>query len=105
MTIRSRAILRPAALIAACSLWLSAVATPMAAQQPAAARKAAAVPKVPPIEGGWPKSYTTSNGARRILYQPQVADWKDEKRRTLYAAVSYTPAASQMQIGSTFRFW
>ena len=96
MSLCSRAIRDHVAAVIACGLFLSPVATMVAAPQAAAAIKA---PR--PIDGGWPKSYVTPNGARVILYQPQIADWKDEKHLTLYAAVSYTPAGATTPVLGT----
>ena len=42
-----------------------------------------------PVDGGWPRAYSTPAGAQLILYQPQVASWPDQKRMTMYSAVSY----------------
>ena len=52
-------------------------ATPKAA---AGAPKAAAVaPKAAapavPVDGGWPRAYSTPSGGRIVVYQPQVASW------------------------------
>jgi hypothetical protein len=44
-----------------------------------------------PIDGGWPRSYTTGSGASMVIYQPQVSTWASQKLMTAYAAVSYTP--------------
>src|SRR6267142_1184388 len=96
MSVCSHAIRHHVARVIACGLILSPVATMVAAPKAAAAIKA---PR--PIDGGWPKSYVTPNGARVILYQPQIADWKDEKRLTLYAAVSYTSAGAAKPVLGT----
>ncbi len=29
---------------------------------------------------GWPRRYDLSEGATAVLYQPQIADWDDQKR-------------------------
>ena len=47
---------------------------------PFAGRAAAAAAAVVPVDGGWPRAYTTGSGARLVLYEPQVASWADEKR-------------------------
>ena len=41
------------------------------------------------VDGGWPRGYTSANGARIVLYQPQIGSWPDQKQMTLYVAVSY----------------
>ena len=69
------------------------------AQTPAASRRAkprhargapSRQPRVP-IDGGWPRSYTTNSGAALVIYQPQIATWDKQKLMTAYAAASYTP--------------
>jgi hypothetical protein len=62
-------------------------ATPAPPPQAAAAPKAAAAP--PPVDGGWPRAYTTPSGGHIIVYQPQVATWAEQKRIVAYAAVSF----------------
>jgi hypothetical protein len=42
-----------------------------------------------PVDLGWPRAYVTPAGANLLLYQPQVASWPDQKRVTMYSAVSY----------------
>ena len=48
--------------------------------------------------------YTTASGARLVFYEPQVADWADQKKIVMYAAVSYagrdqqTPALGTLRI-------
>src|SRR6185436_18340071 len=44
----------------------------------------------------WPRRYTAPDGAQLVVYQPQVADWVDQKRLTLHAAVGYTAAGQTM---------
>ena len=65
-------------------------------QQPAkaAAAKTSPVAATQPIDGGWPRAYTTASGAQLLLYQPQIASWVDQKHITGYAAVSYTAKAA-----------
>jgi hypothetical protein len=69
---------------------------------PAAAKTATSSPVASrPIDGGWPRAYTTNSGAALVLYQPQVSDWKDQKLMTAYAAASYTPpGASKPALGT-----
>ena len=45
-----------------------------------------------PADGGWPRAYVTTSGARLVLYEPQITSWLDQKRMAMYAAVSYTVA-------------
>ena len=52
-------------------------------------------------DGGWPRTYTGADGARVIMYEPQIASWEDQKLMTLHAAVSHTRAGSEMpQLGT-----
>src|SRR6185295_20160682 len=46
-------------------------ATPAPPPQAAAAPKTAAAP--PPVDGGWPRAYSTPSDGKVIVYQPQVA--------------------------------
>ncbi len=39
-------------------------------------------------DGGWPRAYQTSSGQRFMVYQPQVADWVNQRRMSAFAAVS-----------------
>jgi hypothetical protein len=64
-----------------------------APKQPATAATPASASAAQPADGGWPRSYKTASGGDIILYQPQVASWENQKRITLYAAVSYTAKA------------
>jgi hypothetical protein len=57
---------------------------------PLAGRAAAAAMAAVPVDGGWPRAYTTGSGARLVLYEPQVVSWADQKRIVMYAAASYT---------------
>jgi hypothetical protein len=45
--------------------------------------------QVPPVDGGWPRAYTTASGSRVVLYQPQIGLWPEQKHMTAGAAVSY----------------
>jgi hypothetical protein len=42
-------------------------------------------------DGGWPRAYTSPDGARVVVYEPQTASWEDYKTLTLHAAIGYTP--------------
>src|SRR5262249_4302836 len=55
------------------------------------ARAATAQRTAAPIDGGWPRFYTTPSGAQVVLYEPQVASWDDQKHIVMYSAVAYTP--------------
>jgi len=44
----------------------------------------------------WPRRYTAPDGAQLVVYEPQVADWVDQKVLTLHAAVGYTAAGQTM---------
>jgi hypothetical protein len=69
----------------------------LSAQQPAAAVTTA------PVDGGWPREYSTATGARVVLYEPQVESWQDQKHIVLYSAVSYLAAGSQKAILGTLK--
>jgi hypothetical protein len=58
-----------------------------AAASPAPAPAAAPTPAPP--DGGWPRGFTATSGAKIIVYQPQMASWEGQKHMVAYAAVSY----------------
>ncbi len=98
ITIRHRrsASFARVAVLTAVSLAASPAAPLVQAQsaaKPAAPQAAAAPPAsaTQVVDGGWPRAYTTNSGAAMVLYQPQVAGWKNQKVMTAYAAASYTP--------------
>jgi hypothetical protein len=41
-------------------------------------------------DGGWPRAYTTTSGARLVLYEPQIANWLNQQKMAMYAAVVYS---------------
>jgi hypothetical protein len=95
-----------AACLALCpSLSLAAAQAPAASGSPApkaAPPKAASpapspAPKAspPPIDGGWPRAYSTPSGGRILIYQPQVASWTGQKQMVAYAAVAYQMKSAQ----------
>jgi hypothetical protein len=95
--------LTPAAPLLAGPAPLQAAAAAPAATKPAAkavpAKAATAAPA--PVDGGWPRAYTTPSGGRVVLYQPQVASWADQRHAVAYAAVSYeAKGASKPALGS-----
>lgn len=47
------------------------------------------------VDGGWPRGYETPLGAQVIMYQPQIADWKDQAHMSAYAAISYLPKGEE----------
>jgi hypothetical protein len=61
------------------------------AGQPAAAGgKTGAQPAAqPPVDGGWPRIHSLSNGGSILIYQPQISSWQDQKQMVAYSAVSY----------------
>ena len=68
-----------------------------AAAQAAPARPASApAPPAPtPLDGGWPRAYSTPSGGELTLYQPQVASWDEKEHMVAYSAVSYLPKGAQ----------
>jgi hypothetical protein len=121
MKTRAESIRRPIAIVTVWSLLLSpggllgtvgfrSVATAhvqgaTAAKPPAVQTAKPASPAVtpPPADGGWPRAYTTPSGARLIVYQPQVSSWENQKRMTLYAAVSYAAKGAEKPVLGTVK--
>src|SRR4029453_10742115 len=66
-----------------------------------AAQSAPAAPR--PNDGDLPRGYSTPDGSSIVIYQPQIADWVDQKLMNLYAAVSYTPRGANTPILGTIR--
>jgi hypothetical protein len=71
---------------------------PVRAQQ-ASPSSAASVP----ADGEWPRRYIAADKSAVIVYEPQVADWADQKRLTLYAAMAYTPPGANMPLLGTIK--
>lgn len=96
------------ALVTAMALALTPVAQVVAspAQATAAAPKAkpAAAPATavaPPVDGGWPRAYSTPSGGKILVYQPQVASWEAQRHMVAYAAVGYeAKGATKPALGS-----
>jgi hypothetical protein len=110
MTLLTRAVRGRIALLTALSLLVSQNAGLVLAQTPAAKPAATAKPAAAPatnpavpIDGGWPRSYTTNSGAALVIYQPQVATWDKQKLMTAYAAASYTPPGAAKPALGTFQ--
>ena len=74
-----------------------AAAAKPAAAKPAAAPATAAKPAAatPPVDGGWPRSYTLPSGASILLYQPQIASWEKQAHLVAFSAVSYRTSAAE----------
>ena len=54
-----------------------------------------------PADGGWPRAYATPSGGKILVYQPQVAEWTDQKHMVAYAAVSWQArTAAKPTLGS-----
>jgi hypothetical protein len=97
MAIRTRTTRAFVSLITIGSLVFSNAATLVIAAPPVASKP------VPPVDGGWPKSFVTPTGAKVVLYQPQVASWTDQKMLSVYSAVSYTPAGAATRCSAPSR--
>src|SRR5678815_2223593 len=98
MRFRRSWIEKSIAVITACSV-MSASALQAPPTQITLPPNTAATPP-PPVDGGWPRSYLTAQGANVILYQPQIASWENQKVMTLYSAVAYTPKSGKRMLGT-----
>jgi hypothetical protein len=65
------------------------VAVPGSAPIAKAARTPTAAAPAPAADGGWPRAYSTASGGKVLVYQPQVAEWTNQKHMVAYAAVSW----------------
>jgi len=75
---------------------------PAPASSGAAATSPTSAPAVmQPVDGGWPRAYSTPSGGRILVYQPQVASWAGKQHMTAYAAVGYeSKGATKPALGS-----
>jgi hypothetical protein len=81
----------------------AAAAQKPAPAAPGAQKPAATATPAPaqPVDGGWPRGYTTPSGGQLIIYQPQIADWANQRHLAAYAAVSYmAKGATKNALGS-----
>jgi hypothetical protein len=74
---------------------------PTAKPAGAATSKPAAAPA--PVDGGWPRVYSLSNGGSILVYQPQVSSWANQKSLVAFSAVSYRDAAAAKPVLGTIR--
>lgn len=77
-------------------------ATPKAkTATPTAASTASPSTVAAPVDGGWPKSYSTPSGGVILIHTPQIASWADQRLLVLYSAVSYNAkGASKAALGA-----
>ena len=69
------------------------------AASPAPVQKVSAT-QAAPVDGGWPRAYTTSSGAQLVLYEPQIASWDKQKKIVMYAAISYSANGARPALGT-----
>ena len=72
--------------------------------KPAATPAQASSAVAPPIDGGWPRAYSTESGGGVVVYQPQVASWDKQKRMVAFSAVSYRAKAAEKDALGTIKF-
>jgi hypothetical protein len=65
------------------------------AQPATAAARPAAATAAAPVDGGWPRAYQTPSGGRILVYQPQVAEWTQQRHMVAFSAVSYEAKGAQ----------
>ena len=107
---RHDAARRRVALLAVASMLTTPVTPLVQAQTPTSSAPKATAPAAPvprpasapaPADGGWPRAYSTPSGGRVLIYQPQVAEWIDQKHMVAYAAVSWQAnGAAKPSLGS-----
>ncbi len=49
---------------------------------------------------GWPRTYTTAQGAHIQIYQPQVESWIDQRHLVAYVAVAYQKPGGAATLGT-----
>jgi hypothetical protein len=52
-------------------------------------------------DGEWPRRYIAPDASQVVVYEPQIASWEDQKKMTLYAAMSHTPAGADKPLLGT----
>jgi hypothetical protein len=89
------AIVRPMVWITVASLCPAPGGAVVHAQtaKPAAKPAATAAPAAAAAAPGWPRVYGDTAG-QLVIYEPQISEWRDQKKITLLAAVGYTPAGA-----------
>src|SRR5215213_312908 len=55
------------------------------------------------VDGGWPLGFETATKARVVIYQPQIASWKDQQYMVGYAAAAYEAPGSAKPVLGTFK--
>jgi hypothetical protein len=89
------AVLAGLSLLADSLMPLAAAAMPaQTAKQPAPAAAVAKAP-APPVDGGWPRTYTLPSGGSILVYQPQTSTWEKQKHLVAFSAVSYRATPSE----------
>src|SRR5688500_15566517 len=76
---------------------------PTGTKPPAPATVSATATDAPPIDGGWPRVYNLESGGSILVYQPQVASWKDQKAMVAFSAVSYRDTSGSKPALGTIR--
>ena len=78
------------AIVLAISPMLQALPqAPAKGQAPKPAPPKAQPAATPPVDGGWPRAYTTASQGRVVVYEPQIANWTNQKQMVAFAATSY----------------
>src|SRR6185369_17066266 len=44
---------------------------------------------------GWPRGYSLPSEAQLVIYQPQIANWENQKQLVAFAALSYVAKGEQ----------
>ena len=57
-----------------------------------------------PVDGGWPRSFTTPSGGEITLFAPQVASWDNQELIVAFCAVSYLPKGETKSALGTIKF-
>src|SRR6185503_8220729 len=53
---------------------------------------------------GWPRGYSLPSEAQIVLYEPQIANWDNQKHLVAYAAVSHVVKGEQKPALGTIKF-
>lgn len=90
---------RPAAIVL--TTLFAIVAAPITPATAAAQQDPGTATLLPRGDVGWPRAFTTTSGARVLIYQPQVSEWIDQKVMRGIAALSYQdPETEKPDLGT-----
>ena len=71
----------------------AAAPTPALGRASRPAGREAAAAAAPPVDGGWPRTYSLPSEGSILVYQPQISSWDKQTHIVAFSAVSYRSKA------------